>query len=74
MDPNKEDEPFTPETLDRCAKRAEQFRFDCLFDIDDAGADPFAVEHYLTALAQLELAHRHFKLAKLCQSRGIAGR
>jgi hypothetical protein len=73
-DPNGDDVPFTPSTLDDYAKRVEDMRANMLFGTDDAGADPFAVAHYLTALGHLELAQRAFQLAMLCQSRGIAGR
>lgn len=69
-----DDVAFTPETLRDYAKRVEDLRHHFLFSLDDAGSDPFAEQHYLVALANLELAQRAFSLAALAQSRAISGR
>jgi len=72
FDENTDELPYTPETLDNLAKQAEDMRCDTLFGVDDAGADPFSEQYYLAALAQLEMAHRNFKLASLWQSHALA--
>jgi hypothetical protein len=73
MDPNKEDEPFTPGTLQTYEKRLDKLRHDILFDTDSAGADPVAEQQYLIALSHLEMAQRHLALARLSQVRALAG-
>jgi hypothetical protein len=70
--PDKDPDPFTPETLAACVKAVEALRNQYLFDIDEAGADPVAEQHYLTALATLEVARQHFALARLFQTRALA--
>jgi len=70
-DPNADDDPFTPEMLAKFARQVEDLRADILFGVDDNGADPFAKQHFLTALAHLDLAHRSFKLARLCQIQAL---
>jgi hypothetical protein len=72
-DHNKEEEPFTPSTLQTYEERLEKLRHDILFDTDDAGADPIAEQQYLIALAHLETAQRHMALARLSQVRALAG-
>jgi len=67
-DPNADDEPFTPETLEAYAKLTEDLRGHCLFSIDVAAANSEAEQQFLMALSHLELAQRHFKLAALKQS------
>ena len=74
MDPNQDPLPFTPESLATFEKRTEELRIAALCDIDEAGGDPFAIQHFLAALAQLEAAQRSFTLAGLHQARGISGR
>ena len=71
-DYNKDPEPFDPHTLEVYRKAVEDFRCRCLFDTDDAGADPLAEQEYLAALAHLELAHRHFTMARIHQVRALA--
>lgn len=73
-DPNADDRPFTPGRLRDFAKMIEELRWYFLYDTDDAGADPYAEQEYLLALAAMEMAQRHFALASLHQSRGIAAR
>jgi hypothetical protein len=73
-DPNKEPEPFTPETLEGFEKCAEGLRLDFLCDVDEAGADPVATQHALVALAHLELAQRAFALARLAQTSALGRR
>jgi hypothetical protein len=72
MDYNEDDKPFMPETLKACAREAEDLRAECLFGIASEGADPFAEQQFLAALAYLDLAHRHFALAGLTQARALA--
>ena len=74
-DPNKEDAPFTPATLQDYAKRADALHKDILFGTDgNSGADPLAEQEYLIALSHLELAHRHFTMARFHQVRALATR
>jgi len=73
-DPNQEDAAFTPSTLQAYEKQSEKLHHDILFGTDDAGADPIAVQEYLVALSHLELARRHFALARQFQVRALAGR
>jgi len=73
-DPNKDPEPFTPETLEVFEKRTEQLRLSLLCDVDEAGADPFAEQHALAAFAHLESAQRAFALARLHQTRALGRR
>jgi hypothetical protein len=63
--------PFDPDTLDALASRIERVRRDCLCDIDGAGAEAVAEQHYLLALAALDEAQRHARLASIHQSRGL---
>lgn len=62
---------FTPETLRDLASQIEKMRFDMLMDMEDAGACPYAEQHYLVALGHLELAHRAMSLAHMSQSRAL---
>jgi hypothetical protein len=71
-DPNKDDEPFTPETLDGYTKRIEDLRCEILFETDGAGADPHAEQLYLLALGHLDMAGRYMALASMAQSRALA--
>lgn len=64
----QEDHAYTPETLREFAQDIETLRHDILLDTDSAGADAESETHYLLALAALETAHRHFKLAAIKQS------
>lgn len=75
FDPNAELAEFSPDTLEKCAKQVEDLRLgEFLFGIDEAGADPVAEQLYLVALNHMELAERHFKLAKLAQIKAITER
>ena len=69
--PNEDEKPFTPELLESLAKHVEDFRADTLFGVDGGCAEPFAEQHYLAALAHLELAHREFMLAMYHQRRSL---
>lgn len=62
---------FTPNALAIAAAEVQQLRFKYLGDMDEEGADPEALEHYLMAIAFLEQARRSFTLARYKQSRGI---
>jgi hypothetical protein len=64
---------FTPETLRNFTIDIEKLRHEMLFDMKSAGADPFAEQHFLAALAHLELAQRALTLAQFSQSRALAG-
>ncbi len=65
---------FTPENLQIIGDEVRDLRMRLLTEVEDCGADPMAEQHYLTALSYLELAVRSFRLAKMEQSRGLAGR
>jgi hypothetical protein len=72
-DPNAALLEFTPEILRKFAKETETFRYNTLFDVEGAGADPEAEQYFLMAISHLENAHRSFELAALKQSRALAG-
>jgi hypothetical protein len=63
---------FSPHTLHACAEEIEKIRHGHLCDIDGAGADPSAEQHYLLALSELETAQRSFTLAALAETRALA--
>ena len=72
--PNEEDAAFDPSTLQRYTKAAEKLHHDILFgtDVNGSGADPLAEQEYLVALSHLELAMRHFTMARTHQVRALA--
>jgi hypothetical protein len=68
-----EDLEFSPETLQQLAEEVENLRFGSIMNVDTAGADPMAEEHFLLAVAALEQAKIHLRLARLHQVRALAG-
>jgi hypothetical protein len=65
---------FTPTSLREQAELLDKVRTDLLCNIDDAGADPFAEQHYIMSLEYLNLAVRALKLASLHQSSALGGK
>lgn len=63
---------FTPENLRVLAKQIDDMRAEIMFAVDDAGACPFAEQHFLAALDQLNLAYRAMTLAHMSQSFALA--
>jgi len=61
------DEAFTPETLHRYCQMVQELRHSMLFDIEDDGCGPLAEQHYIAALAHLELAQTALRLAEIHQ-------
>lgn len=72
INPNEDDLPFTPQTLEDLGGKTEELYHHALFEVDAAGADVMAEQHYLIALSLIQQAQRHFKLAQYAQSQGIA--
>ena len=67
------DREFTPEALREVAASVEGMRHDLLFNLDEAGADPMAEQHYLLALNALDQAVRFLKIAAMTQSAALRG-
>jgi hypothetical protein len=65
---------FTPNSLREQAELLDKVRTDLLCNIDDAGADPIAEQHYIMGLEYLNLAVRALKLASLHQSSALGGK
>lgn len=65
---------FTPEVLEKASCDIDRMRANYLFGVDEAGASPEAVQHYLMALALLQQASHAMKIAQYAQSRALAGR
>lgn len=70
-DPDADELPFTPQTLEHLGGKVEELYHHALFEVDTAGADVMAEQHYLIALSLIQQAERHFKLAQYAQSQGI---
>lgn len=71
-DLNAQKSSWTPETLEEAANVCEKLRVTLLFDVDCAGADDESQEYFLLALADLEQANRHLRLARMHQTRAVA--
>lgn len=71
-DPNADELPFTPKTLEQLEEMTSELYHFALFEVDAAGAECMAEQHHLIALSLLQQAQRHFKLAQYAQSQGIA--
>lgn len=63
---------FTPEAMEDFAMTIYATRADMLCT-DERGAEPQALHHFMLALSCMEQAVHHFKLARLLQSRDLAG-
>lgn len=75
-EPNHERDPdlSDPEDLDRYAVRIGALRIEALFEESSNGLAPLAEQHLCLALATLEQAAHHVKLASLHQASALADR
>lgn len=62
---------MAPETLEDCARETGELRVKFLMDIETAGIEALAEQHYLLALNALEQAERFFKVAHVHQMRAL---